>query len=107
MRNGSDYYRGGKLLPDRVDKDNGSVEVSFVRIADLCPPADLLSKFASTPLRYADFAQGYADYLLSQRTIVEKALTLTLMANAVGALPVFFCSDPYVPGFSPSPANAL
>lgn len=107
MRNGSDYWRGGKLLSDvtgllRADGSSPPAEVAYSRADEWCPGADLLERFRKTPqMTFGQYAQDYAAQLGSSGGL-EHACARALLSLASGLLPVLYCVDPFVPGYGNS-----
>ena len=108
MRNGSDYWRPGKLLSqvaESLAKGDPSCKASFARDDAACPPPDLLDAFSGSDRPFAWYADAYARYLRESGT-VERTAAEVVLDLARGRLPVFFCSDPYVPNYC-DPAQVL
>jgi hypothetical protein len=109
MRNGSDYWRPGNLLTEAVDlvrQFDPSAAISYAREDGLCPPASLLDRFAKDgAMTFGEYAEQYAQYLRSEgRLAIAAAAVLT--ALAVDRLAVFYCVDPYIPGYG-DPSQAV
>lgn len=101
MRKGSDYWRPGNLLTDVADavRENHRWEVAFQREDQLCPPSSLLEGFSKDPaFRFGAYAQEYSDYLQGAGSL-DIAIAGVVANLACGRLPVFYCVDPYVPGY--------
>lgn len=99
MRGGSDYWRPGKLLSDAAGMLAEGV-VTFRRHEALCPPRLLLDRFRNEPgMSFPEYARHYADYLLDQGRL-EIALAAVVEAQARGRVPVFYCTDPFIPGYA-------
>ncbi len=99
MRKGSDYYRPGNLLSRMADASREvGVDVVFQRDDALCPPADLLAAFIApgSTMTFEGYANGYRD-ALSGSDAVDRAAAEAVVANARGRLPIYFCSDPWIP----------
>jgi hypothetical protein len=101
MRNGSDYWRPGKLLSQvaaSLAEGQPTYEASFSRDDAACPPPGLLDAFMSSNRPFAWYADAYANYLRDSGT-VERTAAEIVLDLARDRLPVFFCSDPYIPGY--------
>jgi hypothetical protein len=100
MRGGSDYWRPGKLLSEAGQVMDGD-QVTFQREDALCPPADLLQTFRNSQpaMSFAQYAQDYADWLLGQDRI-DLAVAAIIRAQARSRVAVFYCTDPFVPGYA-------
>lgn len=101
MRRGSDYWRPGALLSDALAfTRQGTVE--FFREEGLCPPATLLDAFrASEEFRmpFNEFAERYAEWLLEGERL-DRAVRAVVWALARRRLAVFYCTDPFIPGYA-------
>jgi hypothetical protein len=101
MRKGSDYWRPGKLLTEvaEIIRQEHGLQASYQRDDTICPPLELLDEFVSdNAMPFGGYAQGYAQHL-RQEGILE-AVAVEVVANlASGRLPVFYCVDPYIPGY--------
>lgn len=100
MRKGSDYWRPGKLLTEVAELlRQHEHEVSYQREDALCPPLNLLREFVSNPATpFGDYAQKYAQHLQIPG-VLEAAAWGAVVNLASGRLPVFYCTDPYVPDY--------
>lgn len=104
MRTGSDFWRPGKLLTDVADlvrKQNPKFEISYAREDAFCPPADLLDQFKKSAMTFGEYATGYAAYLKAG-DLIRSAAERMVVDLARNLLPVFYCSDPYIPGYAHS-----
>lgn len=101
MRGGSDYWRPGKLLTDVADS-LPNLEVGYAREDALCPGRKLLSRFREEEsMSFGEYAESYAAEL--KRTNgrgLRVAAFLAVNALARGLLPVFYCTDPSLPGYT-------
>jgi hypothetical protein len=103
MRSGSDYWRPGKLFGEVADSlRNQGLEVSHAREDALCPSGELLDRFRSdTAMCFAAYAHAYEQELLAgEQKSLRIAAYLTASALARKLLPVFYCTDPYIPGYA-------
>ena len=71
MRNGSDYWRPGKLLTDTVDRIRHEAsqdwDVTYARDDRWCPPAELLDDFRKKEkMPFGEYAARYAQSLSSR-----------------------------------------
>jgi hypothetical protein len=100
MRNGSDYWRPGKLL-SQVAELLKPCEISYAREDSLCPPQALLAAFMAegSIMSFAQYAQHYCDYLHEDDRL-SVAVAHVILNLARKQLPVFYCVDPYVPSYS-------
>lgn len=101
MRNGSDYWRPGKLLSQvagSLSKGDCPCEASFARHDATCPPTHLLNAFSGPDRPFGWYVDAYARYLRESGT-VERTAAEVVFDLARGRLPVFFCSDPYIPDY--------
>jgi hypothetical protein len=101
MRKGSDYWRPGQLLTEAVEhlrSEDPHTETSYAREDLLCPPIDLLEESRKHAMPFGQFAERYAQYLRTAGGL-ELAVALVLLASASGRLAVFYCTDPYIPGY--------
>jgi len=104
MRKGSDYWRPGNLLLKVADQLTARhIEISFARRDEICPPAPLLDTFRqdNPQMSFAQYASSYAEELRSSGAI-ERAAAEAVLDLARGWLPVFYCIDPYIPGYGDS-----
>jgi len=102
MRLGSDYWRPGKGLTavaDLLRQQLPTCEVTYERVDALCPPALLLKQFRRGEMSFGQYAQAYAEHLRGCGG-VEWAAAAVLMAAARRRLAVFYCVDPYIPGYA-------
>ena len=110
MRNGSDYWRPGKLLSDvanRLASPEPSIAVTLLKLDELCPPTDLLSEFRDDQvMAFGEYAHRYAEYLQNTPRLLERVAARVVIELRVGSLPAFFCIDPYIPDYV-SPAQLL
>jgi len=100
MRNGSDYWRPGRLLSQAAVLLSPS-EISYARDDALCPPQALLAEFMAvgSTMTFAQYAQQYCDYLHEDDRL-SVAVAHVILTLARRHLPVFYCVDPYVPSYS-------
>ncbi len=100
MRNGSDYWRPGKLL-SQVAESLKPCEISYAREDMLCPPQALLGAFMAdgSSMTFAQYAQRYSAYLHEEDRL-SVAVAHVILNLARRQLPVFYCVDPYVPAYS-------
>ena len=105
MRKGSDYWRPGAHLSDvaiLLRENHPDLDVSYARDDAMCPPAHLLESFRSDEnMSFGAFAHAYAEYLQSSGGL-ERAAAAVLMAASTGQLAIFYCVDPYIPGYARS-----
>jgi hypothetical protein len=101
MRGGSDYWRPGKLLSQVERALKGSAAVSYAREDNLCPPSDLLEAFRCQrpEMPFAEYAEAYATWLLQDHHL-DLALAAVIIAQARSRLAVFYCTDPFIPGYA-------
>jgi hypothetical protein len=97
MRVGSDYWRPGKLLTQAVEL--AAVPVEYARLDVLCPPASLLEEFQTTSMGFPEYAGRYVAWL-EQDDRIDLAVAGVIRAQARGLLAVFYCTDPFVPGYA-------
>lgn len=103
MRNGSDAWRPGAFLSAAAEyarRANPGLRVAYAREDDLCPPDSLLKEFmrGNVSMPFGEYAARYADYLRGGP--VEVGAGLVVRSLAEGLLPVFYCVDPYIPGYA-------
>jgi hypothetical protein len=103
MRRGSDYWRPGKLLTDVADlmRGMGVDDIGYRREDALCPPTKLLHAFLHGDMPFGEYARRYAHHLHIHGG-VEVAVSGVVSALACRRLPVFYCVDPHVPGYTRS-----
>lgn len=102
MRNGSDAWRPGAFLTDAAEVAclaTPGLRVGYAREDCLCPPADLLKEFTrgAAGMPFGEYAARYAEHL--RRGPAEVAAALLVRNLAEGRMPVFYCVDPYIPGY--------
>ncbi len=107
MRNGSDAWRPGAFLSAAAEvarRANPDLRVGYAREDDLCPPAELLKDFMreQSGVSFGEYAARYAEHL--RGGAAEAAAGLVVRSLAEGKLPVFYCVDPYIPGYT-APAD--
>lgn len=104
MRKGSDYWRPGNLLTQAVTqlkRLNDAASVTYVRRDELCPSKPLLDQFhADESMSFGQYAEQYASEL--KLGAIEVAVAHVVRAVASGALVLFYCIDPFVPGYCDS-----
>jgi hypothetical protein len=105
MRRSSDRWRPGNLLSDvaKALRDRG-LEVAWAREDAICPERTLFDEFRKDPsMTFAAYAAAYAEQLKeADGAGLRVAAFLTVAALARGLFPTFYCTDPYVPGYSPA-----
>ncbi len=104
LRKGSDAWRPGAFLTAAADcarRLAPGARIGYAREDDLCPPPDLLARFMAegSAMTFNEYAAEYADYL-RRSGAVEVAVAVVLRTLAGGQLPVFYCTDPYIPGYA-------
>lgn len=102
MRGGSDYWRPGKLLGQAADEVRAAgLEVEWARDDRLCPAASLLRRFRDdTEMAFGLYAEAYEAQLEREGELaVRTASLLAIEALSREQLPVFYCTDPYLPGY--------
>jgi hypothetical protein len=102
MRTGSDYWRPGKLILDSVEMlpTEFHNRISYAREDIFCPPKDLLKEFMKDDsMSFGEYASRYSQYLNAQGTLTL-AVSSVLFNLAQGKLPIFYCVDPYIPGYA-------
>jgi len=105
MRGGSDYWRPGKLLTDvAACLREGGLDVSYAREDALCPGTELLNRFRrEKSLGFSAYAAAYEQELLTDDSkALRVGAFLTVSALSRNLLPVFYCTDPYIPGYAPA-----
>lgn len=101
MRKGSDYWRPGRLLREVAEElasQPDAPAVHYGREDLLAPSMALLEAFRAEHLPYGDFAQRYCEELHGSGAI-GRAAAAVVLELARGRLPLFYCADPYVPGY--------
>jgi len=99
MRSGSDYWRPGKLLLEVVEEMNPRYTISYSREDFLCPPKKLLHEFMDSDMSFGEYAEQYAQYLKTGN-ILNMGMAYVLLGLARQQLPIFYCVDPYIPGYT-------
>jgi hypothetical protein len=106
MRNGSDAWRPGGFVTRAVGdlhSQRPGTRVTYLRHDELCPSSGLLQEFReSQAMAFGDYAARYAAEL-GRGGGVEEAVAAVVRAQAAGALPLFYCVDPYIPGDGQAP----
>jgi hypothetical protein len=103
MRTGSDYWRPGKLVTDvaNILRANGVATVTYARRDELCPSKELLTKFRETPsMTFGQYAEAYAAEMKKGGTALAAEMVVTCLSKEA-TLPLFLCTDPYIPGYLP------
>jgi hypothetical protein len=115
MRNGSDYWRPGKFLSDVTillsdgftlndqSFSRSDMEVTYARDDYLCPPTSLLQSFMApeSTMTFGEYAEIYAIFLRKEHRLLKAAAEIVLDLLK-GNLPIFYCTDPYIPGYGSS-----
>jgi len=101
MRTGSDYWRPGKLLSGAIERVHSvlpDAQIDFKKEDLYCPTKSLLRNFLDTNMPFGQYARQYADTLHATNA-VKHAMTTVVFSLAEGKIPVFYCTDPYIPDF--------
>jgi hypothetical protein len=101
MRKGSDFWRPGKLVSDVVELLPNSVRehTCMGRRDILCPPKELLHSFLNNDgFSFSSYEEKYAAYLVATSGSFVAACD-AVFSLASGQLPIYCCTDPYIPGY--------
>jgi hypothetical protein len=70
-----------------------------MRRDEFCPSSQLLSHFRyDKSMTFGQYGRAYAEELAQGS--IDAAVASVVMSLASDALPVFYCVDPYIPGYS-------
>ena len=102
MYNGSDYWRPGNLVRQVVELLPSEIQMktSYQRVDFFCPPGTVLNRFRNeVDFSFGRYAQEYRGHLTEGGYAYDAAAEAVFNLSRQ-QLPVFYCTDPYVPGFS-------
>jgi hypothetical protein len=105
LRFGCDYWRPGKLVTEVADSlRKRGLEMAYAREDALCPDAGVLDRFREDrSMGFAEFASAYEQKLLSDdRAGLRVAAFVAVKSLAMKLLPVYYCTDPYIPDYAPA-----